>query len=113
MEMKRNKLMKIMIVSIAISLVFAMTAFATGGGGLESSPLVTGSKKLLGDGTTVLTGLVAAVTGFLAIKDVIQWAIADDEEKTKAKKRLQRDVSIGVLGTVIVGLIAIILNYYQ
>lgn len=107
--MKIEKYIKMLLVSMFLLIVSVVPVYAS----LESSKIVTGTNNLISDGTKVLTALVAGATGFVAIKDIVQWLMADDEEKTKAKKRLQRDVGIGVLGTVGVGLIAIILAYYQ
>lgn len=108
--MRTEKHTKILIGSIFLFLLYTVPVYA---GNLEGSKLVTGTSQLIADGTKILTGFIAGLTGYVTVKDIIQWIMADDEEKTKAKKRLQRDVCIGVLGTVGVGLIAIIFAYYQ
>lgn len=107
--MKVNTVVKTTIVTGAICVAMSIASYA---GGLESSQLVVGTRNLLQDGTTVLTGLVGAITAFIAIKNAIAWNTAGDQDKPVAQKKFVKDLGIGVIGTVIVGLVSIILGYY-
>lgn len=104
----KKKVYIIQLTIIAV-LLFAFPAFA---GSLESTQLVTGSKNLLRDVAAVFTGLVALVTGALAIKNVVTWQMADPEEKPKHKKTFTQTLGLGILGTTIAGIITAVLSYY-
>jgi len=105
----KKRILYILQISIIATLFFAFPAFA---GSLEGTTLVTGSKNLLKDGTAVLTGLVALITIILAVKNVIEWQTASEEEKPKHKKTTITTLKLGVLGTTIAGVITAVLSYY-
>ena len=107
------KKIKIFISTIYLSLIFAVNnAYAGSPGNLGSSPLVTGTKKLLEDGTTVLTGLVLAITVFFAIKNGIAWQTADEQDKPIKKKTFINGILLGIIVTTAAGLVKVILGYY-
>lgn len=105
----KKKLFYILQIAIIATLIFSFPAFA---GSLESTQIVTGTKKLFTDGAAVFTGLVALVTGFFAIKGVVAWQTSTDEEKPKHKKAVIQTVGLGVLGTTIAGIVTVVLSYY-
>lgn len=105
----KKKLHYVLYITFIFTLLFSISAFA---GDLESSSLVTGTKKLISDGTAVLTGLVAGLTVLLSIKNAIAWQAASDEEKPKHKKTFVTTLGLGVIGTTIAGVITVILSYY-
>jgi len=101
------------IVSFCCLMAATFPVWATeDAGSLQNSTLYTGTKSLLTDGTTALTGIIFAVTVFFAVKNCIAWNASSEDEKPKHKKAVISSVAIGVVGMTISGLITIILSYY-
>lgn len=105
----KKKIVYILQIAIITSLIFAVPTFASG---LEGTQLVTGTKNLLRDVAAVLTGLVALLTAAVAIKNVVTWQLAADEEKPKHKKSFTQGLGLGILGVCIGGVITAVLAYY-
>lgn len=105
----KRKVTDTLYLTLMMTMLMTIPVFA---GGLEGSNLVTGTKKLISDGTAVLTGLVAGLTVLLSIKNAIAWQAASDEEKPKHKKTFVTTLGLGVIGTTIAGVITVILSYY-
>lgn len=104
------KKLKTFILTGYLSMIYTINAYATGS--LNSSPLVTGTTRLLEDGTTILTGLVLAITVFFAIKNGIAWQTSDEQEKPIKKKAFINGIVIGIIVTTAAGLVRVILGYY-
>lgn len=105
---KKTTKMKMMLITVCLLvLLTANVVFAAG-----DPVIVTGTKKLVADGTKILTGLVAGVTTVMALFRGIAWQTADDEHKPKHKKEVIDTLKIGVLLTCIMGIVAWIFSYY-
>lgn len=104
------KKLKTFILTIYLCIIYTINTYATGS--LNSSPLVTGTTRLVEDATTILTGLVVAITVFFAIKNGIAWQTSDEQEKPIKKKAFINGIIIGIILTTTSGLIKVILGYY-
>ena len=105
----KKRIIYILQIAFVVALVFAFPSFA---GSLADTQVVTGTQNLFRDGAAVLTGLIALITGFFAIKGVVAWQTATDEEKPKHKKGVIQVLELGVLGTTISGIVTAVLSYY-
>lgn len=101
------KKLKTFILTMYLTVMYSINTYA-----LSSSPLVSGTQRLLEDGTTVLTGLVLAITVFIAIKNGIAWITADEQDKPIKKKAFINGIIIGIVVTTASGLVRVILGYY-
>lgn len=91
--------------------IFIQNVYA---GGIGSSKIFTGGKKLLSDATKALTGIVAVVATFAFILNAIQMHGADDEMEEKGyKKKMKKNVMYGIAAVVGGGLITIVLSYFK
>ena len=102
--------------SAFIMLTMTMPAYANppaGGGGINSSPIVTGTEKLIGDVTTWLMILAPIVAGLLIIYFCIRRSAADEMDQKKWNTRIIAAVvsCIGaILGSATLNLI---IGYYR
>lgn len=92
-------------------LSYQTAVFATGG--IQDSKLVTGTTKLIQDGTTGMLLLEAGLVIFLEIKTGIAYQAAEVEEKTKHKKEAKAILVVGALIVAATSIIKMILSYYQ
>lgn len=108
--MKSKKKLIFMVLIITFTLSYCIISYASN---IGDTKLFSGTKTLLTDITTALTGLIAGTTGFLTVKNCIAWNTAEDEDKPRCKKRVISTIGIGILGTTITGVLAAILAYYS
>jgi len=111
---------KLSAAMLSAFIMFTMTvpAYATGtppagGGGINSSPIVTGTEKLIGDVTTWLMILAPIVAGLLIIYFCIRRSAADEMDQKKWNTRIIAAVvsCIGaILGSATLNLI---IGYYR
>lgn len=81
---------------------------------LQSSPLYTGTTKLIADGTAALTGISAAVTCIILIYLFMKAQGADDEGDAKVIKKKMKKVAIyGIAITLVSGTFSILVGYYS
>jgi len=88
------------------------TTLSVNAGALGDSKLVSGTKNLISDGTTVLIGLEAAVVVFLFIKNLVQFKTGEEEEKPKHKKNAKNVLILGVLVITASGTIGVLFSYF-
>ena len=105
------------MLSAFFMLYFTVPAYANppagGGGGINSSPIVTGTEKLIGDVTTWLMILAPIVAGLLIIYFCIRRSAADEMDQKKWNTRIIAAVvsCIGaILGSATLNLI---IGYYR
>lgn len=113
--MKKNKLAKelneIVIVAVFVQCMFSeMSVHANQ---LENLKMVTGTKKLIQDGTVVLLVIEALLIAFLMIVQLIQYQMADDNEKPKHKKSAKTTLYVGIIVMSITTIVPVILSYYM
>lgn len=112
-EMKKVKLIIKRVVLMFSALFLLKPPLIAQAGGLEGTSLVQGAKKLIADGTMILTGLCAAVVIFVCIKEGYLYFSGEDEEKPKHKKNIKTTIIIGVLIMSCSGLISVIFGYFS
>ena len=116
--MKTLKRISAMVSLAIMMLMMNITAFADGeagegGGGLEGSILVTGTKKLISDATGILTVNAVIITGLLVLIFLIARGAADEQDKKPWDKRIKSALVCGILATIAVPTIGTILSYYS
>lgn len=102
-----KKAVQIMVCSMVLSLAFGMTVFAKG-----EPKIISGTKKLLTDAGTWLTGLIAAATIAASIFNGLKWQAAGKDEKPAAAKAVKNSIIIGVICTCLSGIITLVFGYY-
>ena len=105
---KAKKVMTMCGVAVGSWLVFGSQAFAAG-----QPTIVSGTIALIQDATTWLTVIAGVVTVVMALWKGIQWQTAEEDRKPQAAHALKMTIIIGVILTVIPGLISFILCYYK
>ena len=106
------------MLSAFFMLYFTIPAYANppaggGGGGINSSPIVSGTEKLIGDVTTWLMVLAPIVAGLLIIYFCIRRSAADEMDTKKWNNRIVVAIvsCIGaILGSATLNLI---IGYYK
>lgn len=107
---KINKKINFLILVITFVFTNYMISYASN---IADTPLFTGTKKLLTDFSTGVTGLIAIVTTGMTLKNCVAWNTAEDEDKPRCKKRVISSIAIGIFGTTVGGLLTVILSYYS
>lgn len=102
----QKKTIQIIVCSMVLSLAFGMTAFA------NEPKIVSGTKRLLTDAGTWLTGLIAAATIAASIFHGLKWQAAGKDEKPAAAKAVKNSIVIGVICTCLSGIITFVFSYY-
>ena len=108
--MKRLKRISAMLSLTVMMFMMSITAFAEGD--LAGSVIVTGTKKLIQDATTVLTGLGIAVAVVGAAYFLIRRAIADEQDKKQWNGRIITCVVSGIGVAIVSSLVAVIAGYF-
>lgn len=101
---------KVMIATVNIVLAYAFPAYASN---LSNTKLVTGTQTLITVITGILTAFAVGITIVFAVKDVMVWQQANDQEAPSCKKKLIRDIGLGILIVTIGGVITAVLAIYQ
>lgn len=102
----QKKAAQIIVSSMMLSLAVGMTVFA------GEPKIISGTKKLLTDAGTWLTGLIAAATIAAAIFNGLKWQAAGKDEKPAAAKAVKNSIVIGVICTCLSGIITLVFGYY-
>lgn len=103
--MKRK--LKTIAYSLMFFLLYAMPVFA------GEPKIITGTKKLLTDAGTWLTGLAAAATIAVALFHGLKWQAAGKEEKSVEAKAVKNTIVIGVIITCLSGIVTLVFGYYK
>lgn len=93
--------------SLMLFWVYGITAFAA------EPKIITGTKKLLTDAGTWLTGLAAAATIAVALFHGLKWQAAGKEEKSVEAKAVKNTIVIGVIITCLSGIVTLVFGYYK
>lgn len=111
-----NKIKKIRNrIFAAISSFMAMTiltlsAFAEGG--ISSSIIATGTKNLIADVSSWLTGIAIAVTAVVCVYLFIRRAMSDEQDKKQWDNRLKITAVSGIGAITATALIGVIAGYF-
>lgn len=82
------------------------------GGDLAGSDLVTGTKALISDISTILAGMSISVGIVFVIYCLIRKAMADEADGKQWQKRALTAGICGILGTIAAGIVSIIAGYF-
>jgi ABC-type molybdate transport system permease subunit len=105
------KKLSALLLSVFILLSASTPAYAAGG--IDGSPIVTGTEKLIGDVTTWLMVLAPVIAGLLIIYFCIRRSAADEMDQKKWNTRIMAAIvsCIGaILGSATLNLI---IGYYK
>lgn len=113
---KRKSSLKLKFLAVLpglILLCLPIAVNASDAGGLQSTQLVQGAKKLFEDGAKVGVFLEAVILTALEIKEGIAMQAAAVEEKPKHKKNMISMAGVGVLIICITALVPVLFGYFQ
>lgn len=112
--MKKLKKIISMIMAMATSAMIAVTASATGEStALAASKAVTGTKKLLGDISSMLLVVAPLVGTACIIYFAVRHGAADEMDQKKWKQRIGVAAVSIVVAVVASALINVLVSYYQ
>ena len=88
----------------------SMSVFAEGN--IANSVIATGTKKLITDVSTWVTGIAIAVTSVTCVILFIARALSDEQDKKTWDKRIKTTIVSGILAISITSVVGIIASYY-
>ena len=112
-----NKLKKIRnriynAISSFMALTFlTMSVFAEGN--FANSVIVTGTKNLIADVSSWLTGIAIAVTALVCVYLFIRRAMSDEQDKKQWDNRLKITAVSGIGAITVTALIGVIAGYFK
>ena len=113
----KNKLMKlrgkITVIMMNMITCFLMAQNHVYAGGIGSSKLFTGTKRMLNDMKKPLIGLSSAIGVVMIIYNLIRMKMGDDVDTKMYKKRIGIILGCLVLVVSVVALVPTILSYYK
>ena len=112
-----NKLKKIRNRIYTVISSFVTVTFLTMSGFAQSkianSVIATGTKKLITDVSSWLTGIAIAVTGVVCVALFIARGLSDEQDKKMWDKRIKTTIVSGILAITITSLIGVIAGYFK
>lgn len=99
------------LMSLAISAITAVNAFAEGN--IEGSIAITGTKKLIDDATGAALVIAPVVGGALTVYFLIRRSAADEMDQKKWNNRIVTAVVSTIGALVAVSLLNVIVSYYS
>ncbi len=112
-----NKLKKIRnriytVISSFVTVIFlTMSGFAQGN--FANSVIVTGTKNLIADVSSWLTGIAITVTAVVCVALFIARGLSDEQDKKMWDKRIKTTIVSGILAITITSLIGVIAGYFK
>ncbi len=98
-----------LVVVVALAAVMLIPAHA---GDLSSSTVVTGTKQLISDLTTVLAGISLSVGGVAFTYCLIRKSMADEQDSRVWQKRMVGSLVGGIGGAIASSIVSLIAGYY-
>lgn len=114
-----NKLKKIRnhiytILSSAIAMIMlTLSAYAEGQATIATSIIATGTKSLIADISSWLTGIAVTVTAVVCVALFIARGLSDEQDKKMWDKRIKTTIVSGILAITITSLIGVIAGYFK
>lgn len=112
-----NKLKKIRNrIYNAISSFMAMTFLTMSGfaqDNIANSVIATGTKNLIADLSSWLTGIAITVTAVVCVALFIARGLSDEQDKKTWDKRIKTTIVSGILAITITSLIGVIAGYFK
>ncbi len=100
---------RLLVLSAALTAFLLIPAHA---GDLGSSTVVTGTKQLISDITTVLAGISLSVGGGAFTYFLIRKSMADEQDGRTWQKRMVTALICGIGGAIASSIVALIAGYY-
>jgi hypothetical protein len=88
-----------------------MSGFAQGN--FANSVIVTGTKNLIADVSSWLTGIAITVTAVVCVALFIARGLSDEQDKKMWDKRIKTTIVSGILAITITSLIGVIAGYFK
>lgn len=107
--MKKEKILSIFLIVVLLLNVLAIGVCASP---VSDSDLAKGTEKLIADLTVWAIIVCVAVAGCAAVYCFIRKSMADEQDQVRWNKRIVTAIVCGVGGSVITGVISLILSYY-
>lgn len=106
----RNRIYNAISSFVAVTFL-TMSGFAQSK--IANSVIATGTKKLITDVSSWLTGIAIAVTGVVCVALFIARGLSDEQDKKMWDKRIKTTIVSGILAITITSLIGVIAGYFK
>lgn len=106
----RNRIYNAISSFMAVAFL-TMSVFAEGN--IANSVIATGTKKLIADVSSWLTGIAITVTAVVCVGLFIARGLSDDQDKKMWDKRIKTTIVSGILAITITSLIGVIAGYFK
>lgn len=105
----RNRIYNAISSFMAVAFL-TMSVFAEGN--IANSVIATGTKKLIADVSSWLTGIAIAVTGVVCVALFITRGLSDEQDKKTWDKRIKTTIVSGILAITITSIVGIVASYF-
>lgn len=105
----RNRIYNAISSFMAVAFL-TMSVFAEGN--IANSVIATGTKKLIADVSSLLTGIAIAVTGVVCVALFIARGLSDEQDKKTWDKRIKTTIVSGILAITITSIVGIVASYF-
>ena len=105
----RNRIYNAISSFMAVAFL-TMSVFAEGN--IANSVIATGTKKLIADVSSWLTGIAIAVTGVVCVALFIARGLSDEQDKKTWDKRIKTTIVSGILAITITFIVGIVASYF-
>ena len=105
----RNRIYNAISSFMAVAFL-TMSVFAEGN--IANSVIATGTKKLIADVSSWLTGIAIAVTGGVCVALFIARGLSDEQDKKTWDKRIKTTIVSGILAITITSIVGIVASYF-
>lgn len=79
---------------------------------IANSVIATGTKKLIADVSSWLTGIAIAVTAVVCVALFIARGLSDEQDKKTWDKRIKTTIVSGILAITITSIVGVIASYF-
>lgn len=105
----RNRIYNAISSFMAVAFL-TMSVFAEGN--IANSVIATGTKKLIADVSSWLTGIAITVTGVVCVALFIARGLSDEQDKKTWDKRIKTTIVSGILAITITSIVGIVASYF-
>lgn len=105
----RNRIYSAISSFMAVTFL-TMSVFAEGN--IANSVIATGTKKLIADVSSWLTGIAITVTAVVCVVLFIARGLSDEQDKKTWDKRIKTTIVSGILAITITSIVGVIASYF-
>lgn len=105
----RNRIYSAISSFMAVTFL-TMSVFAEGN--IANSVIATGTKKLIADASSWLTGIAITVTAVVCVALFIARGLSDEQDKKTWDKRIKTTIVSGILAITITSIVGVIASYF-